>query len=301
MKSEHERFAAASALAVSGALEEREFAEWAHHMAKCTECRVSLEEAICVSAMLSVARPARLRLPQGMAGRFAARAVAQGVLARETVAAEQRTRAMWLPAALGVAAVACVAMILLAHRGRIADHPRESTVAVNASHRNLAPAPPAEGRVRARLAAHHRSPAPTPSPSISLTELPSTALLKVQIRAQEGEGVSLSPARFEFGRGTQGAFPTAYSQLAPLSVFLWSTPVLPSFPWKDNVSSCEDPAAYPLPREWIPAAEPPPRVFCYNPRVALLTSLDLSHAASSNAPEFNVRSLAVHFVPDTPR
>ena len=266
MNAGHRTFEIRCALALSGALDEREFAELDEHVKECGDCRRRLDEAMWMDCQLAMVREramGRLRAPKGMMERFAIRAGSEGIPLK------QRRHAAIPRVALGALAVAVLSVLPFAIKPRdrdLARHaaPVAAALAETPGHSALSSGDPSTGRGPGKMRSSHRS--------------------GVR-RYMRGVG---SPFGFRDapGDGTAAGF-----RLAAIS----SLPANPrprlAFVSVGAGSSCDgDRPVSSLP-DLNPEAAPGRRVFCYNPRIASLTSLDLFHAAATNGPQLLDESL----------
>ena len=259
MSAEHGKLEMQCALAVSGALDEGEFAALCGHVQACSECRRALEEWMRVGSLLTegLSSGARISdLPRGAVKRFAARAAEEGV--------PQKRRAAPRISGLALAnlAAAMVAALLLFPFGKWQWWSR-----------------PAESPAGSGRQADVRDAAAGTLATSSGKDLvgqalggDGTGLIRTrhrELRRRSGQSRSV-----EAGAPRQDAAIRTDAAFSPRFLMPRSTP------------ACESEVA---PASWQTASRGETddrRVFCYNPRIASLTSLDLYHAAASNTPFF---------------
>jgi len=263
MNQNHEMFEIRCSLAVSGGLSEGEFAELNEHLNDCGECRQRLDEALWVDCQLVMAGGrgvGRLRAPRGMMERFLARAANEGIPVR------QRRQAAIPCVALGALAVAilCLAPFAIGVRGR-------DVLRRDAQADTVAAASAVEGWNFLTAAAVLRGADRRFTKSHSVHR-------RIGHRSAIRAGASLDfqfPLLDEIAAWLRrDAFSPSTADPRPALVFVSA----------EAASSCDgDRAVLSLP-DLKTVVAPGPRVFCYNPRIASLTSLDLFHAAASNGP-----------------
>lgn len=298
MNGDHRRFEVQSALAVSGALDDREFSELARHTQVCAECARRLEEMICAASWLDDARDrrsARHLVPAGMKARFAVRVSSDG----ERAFPAKKKRASRV--AVSGLALACLAALLFTHRVRRADPSHEAPAQIAAGDRAPVAAPvlpvrpvPPKHQPTARFSASLSRHSSGPFASSSLRPLipsPPGPFAAPSFRPPIPASLGASPV-------TPAAFHGFDPGQASRPSFIETTPISRDFSWNVDSPPCDDVGPRLLLGSLSQSGPAPRRVFCFNPRVASLTSLDLSHAAASNAPPpFNLRVFAVRFPP----
>ena len=126
----HRQYEVACALAASGQLSDEEFAEFARHLDRCSDCRGRLAELALVSSGITLVRAAKIPrpgAPKGMLERFIARAAREGIPLRQ---ARQGTYGFHLG---GASALAALCLLLAMLTWAFALHGGRGTVTLRVS------------------------------------------------------------------------------------------------------------------------------------------------------------------------
>jgi hypothetical protein len=294
MKMGHRSFKVDCALAACGLLSEREFAGLSEHMRRCRRCRRALERTMAVSGRLTGgvdSAPVAWPDSYTMLERFAARAASEGI--EITVA----RRARGATAALGAAAMAilcCVVVVMagLSGAGRAPRARMEAANEVAASGvaraesgsakslaasvaKSLSAREKVEMRSRRRGRQGKERPDGQQVQAIAATGLVATGLSVPSVFWADGDFEAQSPP----GVLRSWKLSAIHSPLAAGSM-------AQTFATDDGATGCDGAPARLALRNFDAGRAPARRVFCYNPRIAMLTSLDLSHAGVTNAGMF---------------
>jgi len=293
MTSSHQFFEVLCTLAISGELDECEFAALSDHVRQCDACGRRFLEMAFVGSRLSSARALkskRVRAPKGMLERFIRRAALEGVPLR------QQRRAYRSHLALGALALAILAFTALAlHWKAPAPAPMESSAMPEAVQETPAPIHTIESTlpsaVKPRLVVFH---APASSAMRS-----KAAGAKSRAQSSSSESNTSLPALVQAREPNVGnpqlLFASLSSQPRELAPWDGEPPMPAGFQLAFNRSSCESIRDRPQPWDLNPAAPTGRHVFCYNSGIASLTSVDPFHAAASNtAGQVRVERLEFH-------
>jgi hypothetical protein len=260
MSTKHSGFEMDCALALCGELDEQRFVALNEHAQACGGCATRLEEFVWVTSQLEAARPTRGRrwkAPEGMRERFQVRAAQEGVVFRGC------KKISWPRLAVEAGAIALFMIALFSHCGK-SDEPAMKPAATEI--------------------AEVRGPE-VPQNSIANLLSPKwiTSASNRHCRGNRGktmQGVAISlnsPAlRIRFPKSANGWD-------SPLSFDAKSLGLPASSRTRTPVGCTESNAAFSL---LDLSGTPQRRVFCYNPRIASLTMLDLKDAAASNVPQY---------------
>lgn len=275
MNNLHQAIDVHCALAVSGELDDAAFAALSGHLQECVACRERLAELMWVGSGLIAAcerRAMRLRAPAGMRERFVARAV------REGVPLKQRRQKVVPYAAAGVLVAAILCAVLVMQRTKPTDAAHESAVVMNDT----------------KLLHGSGSVSETdPDGGVSMyqTTPGHQTAARVVTKGRKSTTIRSRRAPLHIADETRDAF--RHGEIATAGNDARLTPV---FVWSAGSSNCEEAGVKPSMPSLNAGGTQERRVFCYNPRMASLTSLDLLHAAASNAPPaFNLQALVVSF------
>jgi hypothetical protein len=280
MTSSHQSFEVLCTLAITGELDEREFAALSDHVRLCDACRRRFLEMAFVGSQLSLAREVesrRVRAPKGMRERFIRRAALEGVPLR------QQRRAYRSHLALGALALAILVLAALAmHWKAPAPAPMESSAMPEAGQETPAPIhstestlPPAD---KSRLVVFHAA-------ASSAARSKSTGA-KSKTQSSSSGSIPSLPAFVEAREPNSGNQQLLFASLSsrPRELAPWDEkPAMPAaFLLSDNRSNCES-LVRAQPWDLNPGVPPGRHIFCYNSGIASLTSIDLFHTAASNA------------------